>query len=420
LSGTPTASHVGVHNNITVGVSDGTATASLGPFNITVVAIAPPPPPPPPPPANSAPTISGNPGTTVTENQPYSFTPSAHDADGDALTFTIINRPSWATFNGTTGRLSGTPSASHVGVHNNITIRVSDGNATASLTSFSVTVVAVPPPNSPPTISGVPPTAATENQAYAFAPSANDADGNPLTFTITNRPSWTTFNSTTGRLSGTPSASHVGVHSNITIRVSDGAATASLPSFSITVAAAPIPNRPPTIAGIPTTSVMVDQAYAFTPSADDEDDDPLAFTISNRPSWAAFDSTTGRLSGTPHAGDVATYSNIVIHVSDGEATTSLAAFSIQVVATATGSATLSWIPPTTNTDGSTLTNLAGYKIYWGRSQDTLTNSVQINAGLTSYVVDELTPATWYFAIAALNTQGVESARSNIASKTVVP
>ncbi len=43
------------------------------------------------------------------------FTPSANDADGDTLTFTISNRPSWATFNGTTGRLSGTPGASHVG-----------------------------------------------------------------------------------------------------------------------------------------------------------------------------------------------------------------------------------------------------------------------------------------------------------------
>jgi hypothetical protein len=165
---------------------------------------------------------------------------------------------------------------------------------------------------------------------------------------------------------------------------------------------------------------MVDQSYAFTPSADDDDDDPLTFTISNRPSWAAFDGTTGRLSGTPHAGDVATYSNIVIRVSDGEAMTSLAAFSIQVVATATGSATLSWTPPTTNTDGSTLTNLAGYRIYWGRSQGNLTSSAQISAGLTSYVVDELTPATWYFAITTLNTQGAESARSNVAWKAVVP
>jgi hypothetical protein len=253
LSGTPGASDVGTFDNVLVHVSDGKDTVSLGAFSIIVTA-ATTPAPPPSPQSNSPPTISGIPPSSVLQGQAYAFTPTATDADGDTLTFTINNAPPWVTFDSTTGRLSGTPAASHVGVYNNVTIRVSDSAATASLTPFGITVVATAPPpppslpqppNTPPAISGNPGTTVTENQAYSFTPSASDANGDTLTFTITNRPSWATFNSTTGRLSGTPTASHVGVYNNITIRVSDSTATASLTPFDITVAIAPPPPPPP-------------------------------------------------------------------------------------------------------------------------------------------------------------------------------
>jgi hypothetical protein len=117
---------------------------------------------------------------------------------------------------------------------------------------------------------------------------------------------------------------------------------------------------------------------------------------------------------------VGTYSGVTISVSDGEASARLRTFSIQVVATATGSAPLSWMPPTTNTDGTPLTNLAGFRIYWGTVQGQFPNSVTLpNPGLTSYVVEQLTPGTWYFAIASLTTGGAESTRSAPASKTIL-
>ena len=178
-------------------------------------------------------------------------------------------------------------------------------------------------------------------------------------------------------------------------------------------------NHAPTISGTPTGSVMSGQPYSFTPSSNDTDGDSLTFTITNKPGWAAFSISTGQLTGTPGGADVGTYSGIQIAVSDGTATANLTAFSVQVVAMATGSATLSWTPPTQNTDGSALMNLAGYKIYWGQSQGSYANSVTVtNPGLSSYVVDQLTPATWYFVATAINSQGVESAFSNAASKIV--
>lgn len=178
-------------------------------------------------------------------------------------------------------------------------------------------------------------------------------------------------------------------------------------------------NRAPTISGTPLTTVLQGNAYSFTPNASDPDGGTLTFSVTNLPGWATFDASTGRLNGTPPAANVGTYADITISVSDGTANASLPAFSIQVVGTATGSATLAWTPPTQNTDGSPLTDLAGYKIHWGVAQGTYTNSVTVNnPGLSSYVVEQLTPATWYFVVTAINSAGAESSFSNVASKTV--
>ena len=84
-----------------------------------------------------------------------------------------------------------------------------------------------------------------------------------------------------------------------------------------------------------------------------------------------------------------------------------------------GTATLSWLPPTENTDGSALT-LAGYKIYYGTSADNYTTVVNIdNPGLATYLIDNL-PAgnTYYFVITAIDSNGIESAYSEVGSKTI--
>jgi hypothetical protein len=93
----------------------------------------PPSPPPPAPPGNHAPTIDAVPITTARIGQLYTFQPTASDADGDPLTFTIVNKPDWATFNTATGRLQGTPPAGSTGALLTVPITVSDGQASASM-----------------------------------------------------------------------------------------------------------------------------------------------------------------------------------------------------------------------------------------------------------------------------------------------
>jgi hypothetical protein len=178
-------------------------------------------------------------------------------------------------------------------------------------------------------------------------------------------------------------------------------------------------NSAPTISGKPSTTAQVNQAYAFQPAASDPDGDRLAFQIANKPAWAAFDAATGRLSGTPSSSASGVFADIRITVSDGKLTTALAPFSITVASGQLGSATLSWQPPTENTDGSALTNLAGYIVRYGTSADSLPSEVRItNPGVTTYVVGDLAPATWHFQVSAFNTSGVESAPSTTASKTI--
>src|SRR6185295_14044331 len=106
--------------------------------------------------------------------------------------------------------------------------------------------------------------------------------------------------------------------------------SATLPAFALTISGSGTSNTPPTISGTPPKSVVAGSLYSFTPTAKDANSDTLTFSISNKPAWATFSATTGKLSGTPSSAQTGTYSNIIIKVSDGSLTASLAAFAIVV------------------------------------------------------------------------------------------
>lgn len=82
-------------------------------------------------------------------------------------------------------------------------------------------------------------------------------------------------------------------------------------------------------------------------------------------------------------------------------------------------ARISWTNPTTNTDGTPLTNLAGIRIHYGRSADVLSSTVDVTpAGRTTYTIEDLALGEWFFAARAYNSAGAESALSNTVSKTI--
>jgi len=86
---------------------------------------------------NHAPTISGSSQSSITAGTAYYFAPTGYDVDGNTLTYSIANKPSWASFTPSSGALTGTAVA---GTYSNIQIGVSDGFLSASLPAFSITV----------------------------------------------------------------------------------------------------------------------------------------------------------------------------------------------------------------------------------------------------------------------------------------
>jgi hypothetical protein len=178
-------------------------------------------------------------------------------------------------------------------------------------------------------------------------------------------------------------------------------------------------NRPPKISGTSPPTALADEFYDFRPASSDADGDILVFSISNKPQWARFDPDTGRLSGTPAGQDIGLYTGIVIVASDGRASSQLPAFDLIVTDSAPGSVTLTWLPPTENEDGTALRDLAGYRIYLGKDPDKLHRVIPVhNPGLTAYVVEHLSPATWYFTMTSVNRHNHESERGAIVSMRV--
>jgi hypothetical protein len=176
----------------------------------------------------------------------------------------------------------------------------------------------------------------------------------------------------------------------------------------------------PSIAGIPQTTAVAGQPYSFAPKVSNTAG-AVSFSVQHLPSWAKFDKSTGALSGTPNANQVGEYGGITISLLADNNTVSLPAFTITVATTDSqaNAVTLSWDPPTANADGTALVDLKGYKVHYGPTSRSYSKTVEVsNPGLTTYVVDNLPTGTYYFAVTAYNSTGVESSLSGEISTMV--
>jgi hypothetical protein len=173
------------------------------------------------------------------------------------------------------------------------------------------------------------------------------------------------------------------------------------------------------IVGSPAPEVVVGDTYIFQPAAQAAPGARLTFSAANLPAWASIDPATGHIAGTPDASQVGSYTNIKVAVTDGVQVATLAAFSILVAQTAPGAVTLSWTAPTQNADATPLVDLIGYHILYGTSASTLSHVITITTpGIARYVVSNLSPGTWYFAIQSINASNVTSNLSPVISTTI--
>jgi len=165
-------------------------------------------------------------------------------------------------------------------------------------------------------------------------------------------------------------------------------------------------NRAPTLAAITVASTHSGTSYQLTPRASDPDGDALTFSAVNLPPWARIDRATGVIVGTPGVSDIGAYESITITVADATHQTTSAPFSITVQGPS--AAHLVWRKPDMRVDGSTLDDLAGYRIVYGRDPEDLNHSIFIaDPNQVSYDFDTLAKGAWYFAVIALTADGLE-------------
>ncbi len=300
---------------------------------------------------NSPPTIGGTPATTVVEGSAYNFTPEGGDEDvGDTLVYAITVTPDWADFDPATGALTGTPTNDDVGTTTGIVISVTDGIIAAplELPAFDITVTNINTvPTGGVTISG---TLTMGEVLTADTSTLADGDGLPdeSGFRYTWQADFTSIPNATMR-TYTLTPAEIGKRILVIVRYTDGQGRAEN-VFSELRGPVVGTNTPPTISGVPATTVAEDSEYLFTPTGMDADsDDTLVYAITVTPAWADFNPATGALTGTPTNDDVGITTGIVISVTDGiiAAPLELPAFDLTVTNTndpATGAVTISGIP----------------------------------------------------------------------------
>jgi Domain of unknown function (DUF4082)/Bacterial Ig domain/Putative Ig domain len=193
ISGTPTAAGT---SNVTLSATNSAGTGTA-PLTLTVTAPA-------PPVITSASTASGTVGTAFS----YTIT-----ASNNPTSFNATNLPAWATVNTTTGVISGTPTAAGT---SNVTLSATNaaGTGTAPLT-LTINTPAQPVITSASTASG------TVNSPFSYTITASNS---PTSFNATNLPAWATVNTTTGVISGTPTATGT---SNVTVSATNAGGTGS-------------------------------------------------------------------------------------------------------------------------------------------------------------------------------------------------
>lgn len=281
LLGTPNKKELeGVYENIIITAKNDGGETQLTPFSITV--------------NNIAPTVSlSSESLTKSIYNDLSIDLTVNDSVGETFTFELLDAPAFVSINSESGKITNT-SALEKGEYT-FKVKVTDSDNLSVEKTITLSVIEFSSVPTIPEISGTPATSVNEDESYSFTASASDINSADLTFSITGKPSWASFDENTGTLSGTPTNTNVGTFENIVISVSEAGDTVSLPAFSIEVVNV---NDAP-ILKTPISDITVQEDATFTSSdlrvnfEDIDITDTLTYDITYAngdllPSWMQF------------------------------------------------------------------------------------------------------------------------------------
>ncbi|MFZ1918828.1 MAG: putative Ig domain-containing protein [Terriglobales bacterium] len=304
VSGIPTQSSAS-NSSYTFKVIDATGAFQTQAFSIAVSA----------PPALAV-TTTSLPGATV--GTPYSADSLTQSGGVGPYTWALVSGPSWLSVS-SSGNFSGTPtsnSGSPVAVIVSVTDSETPNKVTANSSGLSITI-SLAPLNI--TTTSLP--AGAVSGAYADTVAATGGLPPYKNWSLSGQPAWLSINSSTGVLSGTPTAAGTTPSFTVSVQDSEGSPQTAQQSFTITVNAALAITTPSLGAA------TVGQDYSATMAASGGVT-PYTWSLSNQPSWLSINSSTGALSGTPTA--AGTTPSFTAQVQDSEGTTKQSTFTITV------------------------------------------------------------------------------------------
>jgi len=269
---------------------------------------------------NRAPQITSIPVVYAKEGTTYTYAALASDADGDQITYRLINAPDEMTIDASSGVINWLPNYHQAGTHL-VQLEVQDSNGENALQQFEIDVANV---NRAPIITSVAITTGEENAPYTYDLNANDPDGDSLLYTLISGPSGMSIDPQSGVISWLPNYANAGTHT-ILAGVSDAHGASASNDYLLTIQNV---NRVP-LAHEQNLRVNEDESLSITFGGSDADGDLLIYTVMSQPTNGILTGTVPNMTYQPYVNFNGSDS-FTFKVNDGIDDSNIATMSISV------------------------------------------------------------------------------------------
>jgi RHS repeat-associated protein len=327
---TPAADQFGP-NDVTVRVQDGRGGEATQSFTVNVTSQ----------PNSQPPRITSAPPLAATLGHGYAYDATGVDADGSPLVWSLQTAPAGMSIDPMRGKIRWSPTVEQLGSQQ-VMVGVTNGDGLSTTQPFTIQVRAI---DTPPLITSAPPTQGAAGQAYTYAVTATDVDGDPLTYSLTAFAAGLTIDAATGLIQWTPTTQQIGTHI-FAVAVDDGQGGTATQNWLVVIGSQPL-NQPPIITSIPPLAAGL--VYQYQVVATDPEGAPVSFSLLQSPAGMTIDSASGLIQWTPTAAEVGT-NNVTVAASDPQGARALQNFSIVVLAI-NHPPTITSTPPTTAVPG---------------------------------------------------------------------
>lgn len=277
---------------------------------------------------NGTPTIVSTPVTAATLNQLYRYDVRATDPEGQIITYSLASAPTGMRIDAATGTILWVPQTAPATPVNVRVLAVDERLGQAEQT-FSIRVYQAP--NRAPNISGAPALSIELGQTWQYTVAASDPDGDPLTYVWTQLPAGATASGDSA--SWTPTAAQLGEQAFV-VEVRDDRGGLARQSFTVFVID-PATNSAPRITSTPNPRAVAGSAYAYPVVAIDDENDPLAYSLLERPQGMTIDAATGAIAWTPALDQLGNHA-VRVQVVDGRGGVAWQSWIVQVIEPGSG------------------------------------------------------------------------------------